>query len=253
MGDHHTGWSKGYGFVSFRSKEEAEAAIREMQGKQLGSRRIRVGWAQHKQDVCATPLTFDEVDRADPHNANVYIGNIAPEASEADLIEHFSVHGAVADVKLHKKGNYGFVRFEAHDSAVKAIVAQHSRKLKGRMLKCSWGKNVSSVRRPAPMQLQGLAATLQVRGEWVFVRCLLDPASSPSSLPPPTLSPALSLPTCQACHAQTSSCPPPPHLSHRASSSRVPPLWLPPPPRSPSPLCPAACSAPPARCPCLSR
>ena len=49
MWDHNTGRSKGYGFVSFRRKEEAEAAIDLMQAKQIGSRRIRVGWAQHKQ------------------------------------------------------------------------------------------------------------------------------------------------------------------------------------------------------------
>ena len=49
MWDHGTGRSKGYGFVSFRRKEDADAAIEQMQGRQIGSRRIRVGWAQHKQ------------------------------------------------------------------------------------------------------------------------------------------------------------------------------------------------------------
>ncbi len=49
MWDHGTGRSKGYGFVSFRIKEDAEVAINEMQGKQVGSRHVRVGWAQHKQ------------------------------------------------------------------------------------------------------------------------------------------------------------------------------------------------------------
>ena len=49
MWDHVTGRSKGYGFVSFRQKEDAEMAIEQMQGRQIGSRRIRVGWAQHKQ------------------------------------------------------------------------------------------------------------------------------------------------------------------------------------------------------------
>ncbi len=49
MWDHGTGRSKGYGFVSFRLKEDAESAIDQMQGIQIGSRRVRVGWAQHKQ------------------------------------------------------------------------------------------------------------------------------------------------------------------------------------------------------------
>ncbi len=49
MWDHNTGRSKGYGFVSFRRREDAEAAIELMQARQIGSRKIRVGWAQHKQ------------------------------------------------------------------------------------------------------------------------------------------------------------------------------------------------------------
>ena len=54
--DHNTGRSKGYGFVSFRRKEDAEAAIEKMHGKNVGSRCIRVGWAQHKQVGFAFPL-----------------------------------------------------------------------------------------------------------------------------------------------------------------------------------------------------
>lgn len=40
MWDHGTGRSKGYGFVSYRTKEDAEYAIRTMNGEQV---RDRVG------------------------------------------------------------------------------------------------------------------------------------------------------------------------------------------------------------------
>lgn len=63
MWDHSTGRSKGYGFVSFRTKEEAEAAIEKMHGKQVGSRKVRCGWAQHKQDDNLTPPDFDTIDK----------------------------------------------------------------------------------------------------------------------------------------------------------------------------------------------
>ena len=133
MWDHATGRSKGYGFVSFRSKEDAEAAIDRMQGRQIGSRRIRVGWAQHKQDETTDPLEFEAVDRADPSNTNVYIGNISPETAEVDVRTHFAVYGPLAEVKVHKKGGYGFVKFEHHRSAVQAIVGSHGRELHGRV------------------------------------------------------------------------------------------------------------------------
>lgn len=49
MWDHITGRSKGYGFVSFKTNEDAERGIQKMNGEMLGGRRIRCGWAQHKQ------------------------------------------------------------------------------------------------------------------------------------------------------------------------------------------------------------
>ncbi len=48
-----------------------------MNGTFLGHRRIRCGWAQHKQDTSA--CNFGCIDRADPTNANVYVGNVAAD------------------------------------------------------------------------------------------------------------------------------------------------------------------------------
>lgn len=49
MWDVATGRTKAYGFASFRTREDAQAAIDAMQGQAVGSRQIRCGWAQHKQ------------------------------------------------------------------------------------------------------------------------------------------------------------------------------------------------------------
>lgn len=46
--DNTTGRSKGYGFIKFLNKEDAETAIKKMHGAHLFSRAIRCGWAQHK-------------------------------------------------------------------------------------------------------------------------------------------------------------------------------------------------------------
>ncbi|CAD7698353.1 unnamed protein product [Ostreobium quekettii] len=112
MWDHSTGRSKGYGFVSFRSREDAERAIQEMHGQLIGSRRVRCGWAQHKQQDTSQPMDYDTLDKADPTNTNVYIGNIPAEMTDTDIRRHFQQFGPVVDVKLHKKGGYGFVRFQ---------------------------------------------------------------------------------------------------------------------------------------------
>jgi hypothetical protein len=52
-----------------RLQEEAEFAISAMNGEFVGSRRVRCGWAQHKQEI--TDIDPDTVDKADPTNANV--------------------------------------------------------------------------------------------------------------------------------------------------------------------------------------
>lgn len=48
----------------------------------------------------ASPLEAAAIDAADPHNTNIYIGNIAPETREPDLMLHFSQYGPVDDVKV---------------------------------------------------------------------------------------------------------------------------------------------------------
>lgn len=51
MWDMNSGKSRGYGFLAFRDKADAEAAIASMNGEWLGSRAIRVNWANQKNGV----------------------------------------------------------------------------------------------------------------------------------------------------------------------------------------------------------
>jgi nucleolysin TIA-1/TIAR len=45
MKDPYTLAHKGYGFISFVNKADAETAIRAMNGQWLGTRQIRTNWA----------------------------------------------------------------------------------------------------------------------------------------------------------------------------------------------------------------
>lgn len=143
MWDHATGRSRGYGFVSFRLREEADAAIQLMHGQFVGARRVRCGWAQHKTDAVPAPDPLT-LDRADPSNTNVYVGNLAPSLSDVEVRRHFASFGPVAEVKLYRKGAYGFVRYKAHSDAVRAIVGMGGQALGGQVVKCSWGRHPST-------------------------------------------------------------------------------------------------------------
>lgn len=48
--DRDSGRSKGFGFVEFSTKEEADAAIKELDGSDVGGRRVTVNHARPKED-----------------------------------------------------------------------------------------------------------------------------------------------------------------------------------------------------------
>jgi nucleolysin TIA-1/TIAR len=83
MWDPATQKSKGYGFVAFKDKSDAEDALRRMNGVYVGSRQIRVNWANHKtnskvQARFSTGGTYEEIfAQSSPFNTTVYVGNLA--------------------------------------------------------------------------------------------------------------------------------------------------------------------------------
>ena len=71
---------------------------------------------------------------------NIYVGNIAHEATEEDLKQTFSAHGAVTKTSIIKDkftGNsrgFGFVEMATDEEAKAAIAALNGKDLKGRPL-----------------------------------------------------------------------------------------------------------------------
>ena len=91
--------------------------------------------------------------QADPENANVYVGNLAPDVSDAELQTAVSQFGAVLDVKIYRKGGYAFAQFASHADAVRAIVGLSGQNLGGKALKCSWGRHQARKGGPGGAQL----------------------------------------------------------------------------------------------------
>ncbi|KAF6771987.1 hypothetical protein AHF37_09581, partial [Paragonimus kellicotti] len=79
--DMHTQKPKGYGFVAYKSKQDAERAIRVMNGQILGSRAIRTNWAVRRDPADQAkdhrPLNYMEVFNASSaSNTTIYVGGI---------------------------------------------------------------------------------------------------------------------------------------------------------------------------------
>ncbi|XP_028966526.1 nucleolysin TIAR-like [Galendromus occidentalis] len=173
--DPQTQKSKGYGFVSFLRKQDAETAINAMNGQWLGGRVIRTNWATRRPASNAnnqqegsqgnstpkyTPLTFDEVyNQASPTNCTVYCGGLGQGLSEELIQKTFSSYGIIQEIRVFKDKGYAFVRFATKESATHAIVAVHNTDVNGQIVKCSWGKESSD---PNNQQVQHTIAAAQI-------------------------------------------------------------------------------------------
>ena len=91
-------------WLTIREKPDADQAINTMNGEWLGSRAIRVNWANQKTQTGGTrpmgmggapapgnfnqtSLAFDSVASQTPdYNSTVYVGNLIPYTTQADLI-----------------------------------------------------------------------------------------------------------------------------------------------------------------------
>lgn len=150
--DPQTSKSKGYGFVSFFRKEDAENAISKMNGQKVGSRPIRTNWAVRKpattsqKDKAATKqLTYEEVYcQTSSTNCTVYCGGITNGLSEELLHDAFNSFGTIQEIRAFKDKGYAFIRFCSKSTAAQAIVSMNGAEINGYTIKCSWGKETPS-------------------------------------------------------------------------------------------------------------
>jgi nucleolysin TIA-1/TIAR len=171
MWDMKTGRSRGYGFVAFRERPEAEKALSSMDGEWLGSRAIRCNWANQKgqpsisqqQAMAAmgmTPTTpfghhhfpthgvqsYDMVVQQTPSwQTTCYVGNLTPYTTQNDLVPLFQNFGYVVETRFQSDRGFAFIKMDSHENAAMAICQLSGYNVNGRPLKCSWGKD-----RPPP-------------------------------------------------------------------------------------------------------
>lgn len=170
MWDMNSGKSRGYGFLAFREKTDAEQAIATMNGEWLGSRAIRVNWANQKTQggmpgapsgmtgMAASPMRYGEapppvnftggplsyeqvVQQTPAYNSTVYVGNLVPYCTQADLIPLFQTIGYLSEIRMQADRGFAFVKLDTHEHAAMAIVQLQGQLVHGRPIKCSWGKD----------------------------------------------------------------------------------------------------------------
>jgi nucleolysin TIA-1/TIAR len=159
MWDSSRGMSRGYGFVSFKTKEEAETAMSAMAGASIAGKSIRLNWAHprqiammqgggggpgfrrsfshqggprpHRRESASgerSPTHGDgkldyekTVTATSPSQTTVYVGGIPAGCTEDQIRTLFAQFGALVDAKFYLDRGFAFLRFDSHEQAAKAI------------------------------------------------------------------------------------------------------------------------------------
>lgn len=163
MWDMKTGRSRGYGFVAFRDRPEAEKALSSMDGEWLGSRAIRCNWANQKgqpsmaqqQAMSAmgmTPTTpyghhqfpshgmasYEVVLTQTPSwQTTCYVGNLTPYTTPNDVVPLFQNFGYVVESRFQADRGFAFIKMDSHENAAMSICQMNGYNVNGRPLKCS--------------------------------------------------------------------------------------------------------------------
>ncbi|XP_032006517.1 polyadenylate-binding protein 3 [Hylobates moloch] len=125
--------SKGYGFVHFETREAAERAIEKMNGIPLNDRKVFVGRFKSRKEREA------ELGARAKEFPNVYIKNFGEDMDDERLKDLFGKFGPTLSVKVMtdqsgKSKGFGFVSFEKHEDAQKAVDEMNGKELSGKQI-----------------------------------------------------------------------------------------------------------------------
>uniref|UniRef100_A0AAZ3Q5Q9 PABP n=1 Tax=Oncorhynchus tshawytscha TaxID=74940 RepID=A0AAZ3Q5Q9_ONCTS len=125
--------SKGYGFVHFETQEAAERAIEKMNGMLLNDRKVFVGRFKSRKEREA------ELGARAKEFTNVYIKNFGEDMDDEKLREVFSKYADAMSIRVMtddsgKSRGFGFVSFERHEDAQKAVDEMNGKELNGKLI-----------------------------------------------------------------------------------------------------------------------
>jgi polyadenylate-binding protein len=130
--DEH-GRSKGYGFVHYETAEAADSAIKAVNGMLLNDKKVYVGHHISRKE------RQSKLDEMKAQFTNLYIKNVDPEMSQAEFETLFEEFGNVTSAMIQvdeegKSKGFGFVNYEHHEEAQKAVDNLHDTEHYGRKL-----------------------------------------------------------------------------------------------------------------------
>lgn len=149
------GESKGYGFVHYETQEAAEGAIKAVNGMLLNDRKVYVGFHVPKRDRLAN------LSELKAKFTNVFVKNLDESVDDAELRKVFEPFGTVTSLVVQrdaegKSRGFGFVNFEDHDAAAKAVDEMHDKEIAGKKVFVSRAQKKSEREEELKRQYQAI-------------------------------------------------------------------------------------------------
>lgn len=127
--------SKGFGFASYATHEEADAAVLAINETEIKGKTVYAGRAQKKAERLAElRLNYEKRKQQQQQKyvgVNLYVKNLDDSVTDIMLREAFESHGTITSAKVmtengQSKG-FGFVCFSAPEEATKAVTEMNGR------------------------------------------------------------------------------------------------------------------------------
>jgi polyadenylate-binding protein len=127
------GNSKGYGFVHYETEEAADNAIKHVNGMLLNDKKVYVGRHIPKKERQA------KIEQIRANFTNIYVKNLDESVTDEELRDMFGKYGAITSALIQvdeegKSKGFGFVNFEKHEDAQKAVDALNETEHNGKTL-----------------------------------------------------------------------------------------------------------------------
>ncbi|RLN57755.1 hypothetical protein BBJ29_005515 [Phytophthora kernoviae] len=137
-----TRMSKGFGFVRFGSKEEADQALQTMNGVYCSSRPMRVSVATERSKARQQQVGF--AGEEEGTNTTVFVGGLDPSTTEEELRARFGGLGEIVSVKVPPGRGCGFVQYSSKEAAEVAITQMNGTVINGVKVRCAWGRSAAA-------------------------------------------------------------------------------------------------------------
>jgi len=125
--------SKGYGFVHYETEEAAQQAIKHVNGMLLNDRKVFVGMHIPKKE------RMSKIEELRAKYTNIYVKNLDESVDDDEFRAMFEPFGDVTSAVVSKDENgksrgFGFVNFNDHEAARKAVEEMHEKEIKDKQL-----------------------------------------------------------------------------------------------------------------------